>query len=113
MTVCIGETLAQLPDRAQRLHNWAVAALAIDAGKAASVRSGTGNGTNVRTGAPAATKIRNSTMNSNSSSGGVFLLSHLRELPHVLIVNEWGLHHHRYEGMTNTHNCIRINMHEH
>ena len=97
MTVCIGETLAQLPDRAQRLTNWATAALAIGAG----IHNGSGAGDIARTSSgsslgtiTAMNKIKNNTGNS-TASGGVFFLSQLRELPHVLVVNEWGLHHHR------------------
>ena len=110
MTVCIGETLAQLPDRAQRLSNWATTATTTaagtaiaTAGKAAAIStaSAAGGGT-----VAATNKLKNNTGNGTSSGGGsvrgsgsvgvVFSLSHLRELPHVLVVNEWGLHHHRY-----------------
>ena len=97
VTVCIGETLAQLPDRAKRLNNWAAAATALAAG--VSTRSATVAGVVAGTSLDTKTtlnKIKNNTGNSTAASGGgVFLLSQLRELPHVLVVNEWGLHHHR------------------
>ena len=93
VTVCIGETLAQLPDRAQRLNNWAAAAAASPrtAAGGAGIVAGTSSGTKTTL-----NKIINNTGNSTAANGrGVFLLSQLRELPHVLVVNEWGLHHHR------------------
>ena len=113
VTVCIGETLAQLPDRAQRLSNWAAAATTNTAAATATA-AGTATKTEVASAGAAvgtavvANKMKNNTGNgtssggSSSGSGGknsvgvVFSLSHLRELPHVLVVNEWGLHHHRY-----------------
>ena len=105
--MCVGETLAQLPDRAQRLSNWATAVgTGGTAGTSLAVSNAIGTGSGTGTGASnaisnvigtgtAANKIKNGTGNSSGSSGGVFLLSQLRELPHVLVVNEWGLHHHR------------------
>jgi hypothetical protein len=84
VTLCLGETLLQLPDRRERMHNWA-AALASRGHSLTAAASANA--------APSLNVTSKRGRRAHPPPPGLFALHHLKALPDLLVVNEWGLHH--------------------
>ena len=84
VTLCLGETLLQLPDRRERMQNWAAALASRGHSLTAAATANVAPAQNV-------TSVHG--RKTHPPPPGLFALHHLKALPDLLVVNEWGLHH--------------------